>query len=302
MRQSTTRIGIAGLGLMGQALMRRLLASGVAVLGHDVDDQKMAVCATLGGTPVIDVRDMAGQVDALVLTVFSADQAMTLIRTLSARRPGIGQDTAGSICPPVISLITSSPEDARLMADTVRGAGAVFIEMPISGSSAQFGRNEALGLVAAHTHDVASCNDVLALICAERSFVGDQPGDAACAKLAVNLALGINRAAIAESMALATRLGLDPERFMALLRTSAAYSRVMDSKGPLFVSREFTAPQSRVDQSLKDFTLIQSAGRQAGLAVPFASLYKKMLEDNVAHGEAELDNAVILRAIERAAL
>lgn len=188
------------------------------------------------------------------------------------------------------------------MAETVHCAGAVFIEMPISGSSAQFGRNEALGLVAANIHDVESCSGILSLLCAERSFVGERPGDAAGAKLAINLALGINRAAIAESMALATRLGLDPGRFLDLLKSSAAYSRVMDSKGPLFVSRDFTAPQSRVDQSLKDFTLIQSAGRESGLAVPFASLYKRMLEDNVAHGEAELDNAVILRAIERAVL
>jgi putative dehydrogenase len=301
MHERMPRIGIAGLGLMGQALMRRLVTGHVVVLGHDVDDQKMAACAAMGGTPIVDIRDMAAQVDALVLTVFSADQALSLIQTISGRPRDMKDDRAGSACPPIISLITSSPQEARALADAVRRIPAIFIEMPISGSSAQFGRNEALGLVAAHAHDVESCNSILDLLCAERNFVGEEPGDAACAKLAVNLALGINRAAIAESMALATRLGLDPGRFLTLLRNSAAYSRVMDSKGPLFVSRNFTSPQSRVDQSLKDFTLIQNAGRESGLAVPFASLYKRMLEDNVAHGEAELDNAVILHAIERAA-
>jgi 3-hydroxyisobutyrate dehydrogenase-like beta-hydroxyacid dehydrogenase len=115
----------------------------------------------------------------------------------------------------------------------------------------------------------------------------------------VNLILGLNRAALAEGLVFATRLGLDPVAFLEVARGSAAYSQVMDVKGNLMARREFRQPQSRVDQSLKDFTLMLDQARATGQDLPFASVYARMLEDCVAHGEAEWDNAAIADAIAR---
>jgi 3-hydroxyisobutyrate dehydrogenase-like beta-hydroxyacid dehydrogenase len=63
--------------------------------------------------------------------------------------------------------------------------------------------------------------------------------------------------------------------------------------------RDLQRPQSRVDQSLKDFNLMLDQARSAGQALPFASVYARMLEDCVANGEVEWDNAAIIEAIAR---
>jgi 3-hydroxyisobutyrate dehydrogenase-like beta-hydroxyacid dehydrogenase len=109
----------------------------------------------------------------------------------------------------------------------------------------------------------------------------------------------LNRAALAEGLVFADRLGLDPVAFLEVARGSAAYSKVMDVKGAMMARREYTNPQSRVDQSLKDFRLMLAQARLAGQDLPFAAVYARMLEDCVAHGEAELDNAAIAEAIGR---
>jgi 3-hydroxyisobutyrate dehydrogenase-like beta-hydroxyacid dehydrogenase len=65
------------------------------------------------------------------------------------------------------------------------------------------------------------------------------------------------------------------------------------------VQRRYDAPQSRVDQSLKDFALIRAQGRKAGQPLPLAELYVQLLESCAARGEGHLDNAVIHEAIAR---
>ena len=139
---------------------------------------------------------------------------------------------------------------------------------------------------------------VLDAICPRRHYLG-AVGNGSRAKLAVNLILGLNRAALAEGLVFASRLGLEPVAFLEVARGSAAYSQVMDVKGELMARREYRNPQSRVDQSLKDFRLMLEQARASGQDLPFASVYARMLEDCVAHGEALFDNAAIAEAIGR---
>jgi len=130
-------------------------------------------------------------------------------------------------------------------------------------------------------------------------YYGDSVGNGSRAKLAVNLILGLNRAALAEGLVFAQRLGLERDAFLDVARGSAAYSQVMDIKGPLMARREFRNPQSRVDQSLKDFHLMLKQAGEAGQELPFATVYARMLEDCVHNGESEWDNAAIAEAIAR---
>ena len=102
-------------------------------------------------------------------------------------------------------------------------------------------------------------------------------------------------------MAFAERLGLDRRDFLQVAKGSAAYSQVMDVKGELWADDRFEPPMSRVDQSLKDFALMLEMGRRARMQLPFATLYADLMRDCVAHGEAGMDNAIIVNAIRRRA-
>ena len=118
------------------------------------------------------------------------------------------------------------------------------------------------------------------------------------AKLAINLILGINRAALAEGLVFAERMGLDPEAFLRVARESAAYSQVMDIKGGKMVGGDF-APHGFVTQSLKDFSLMTDQARRLGQHLPLAETYVGLMQGCVAAGEGKLDNSVVINEIRR---
>jgi 3-hydroxyisobutyrate dehydrogenase-like beta-hydroxyacid dehydrogenase len=124
-------------------------------------------------------------------------------------------------------------------------------------------------------------------------------GNGGKAKLAVNLVLGLNRGAIAEGLVFAENMGLEPVAFLDVLRNSAAYSQVMDTKGPLMARRDFQKPVSRIDQSYKDFCLMLDYARALGQELPFAQVYADLLRGCLEEGEGQWDNSAILAAIAR---
>jgi 3-hydroxyisobutyrate dehydrogenase-like beta-hydroxyacid dehydrogenase len=172
------------------------------------------------------------------------------------------------------------------------------LEVPLSGTSRQVAAGDGVGLIGGPATLAELCAPILDAICVRRFHLGNV-GNASRAKLAVNLVLGLNRAAIAEGLVFADRLGLERESFLEVARGSAAYSAVMDTKGASMAKRQFSNPQSRVDQSLKDFVLMLEQAAARGQALPFARTYATMLEDCVSNGEAEWDNAAIVKAVAR---
>ena len=288
-------IGIAGIGLMGSAIAQRLLAAGFAVAGYDVDPAKRQRLADMGGTPVLSVATLAERCNTIFLAVFNTDQVEAVVEgvdgLIAARQPSSARMT-------LICTSTCDPERIARLALRVETPQTGFIEMPVSGTSGQVAKGDGVGLVAGSQAVVDAVSSVLDAVCPNRQFLG-AAGNGAKAKLAVNLVLGLNRGAIAEGLVFAERMGLEPVAFLEVLRNSAAYSQVMDIKGPLMARREFQNPLSRVDQSYKDFCLMLDYSRTLGQELPFAKIYAELLRDCIENSEEQWDNAAIIAAIER---
>ncbi|MDB5811362.1 MAG: hypothetical protein JWN94_3484 [Betaproteobacteria bacterium] len=285
-------IGVVGLGLMGSALVRRLQAAGFAVAGYDVDADKRERLEAAGGTPVASLSELRSRCATMLLAVFNTDQIEEVIEG-----PAGLLESAAAARPTFICTSTCDP--ARIAALAARIAPrADYIEMPVSGTSGQVAAGDGVGLVAGDPQAIDAASPVLDAVCPKRQYLG-AVGNGGKAKLAVNLVLGLNRGAIAEGLVFAGRMGLDPVAFLDVLRNSAAYSQVMDIKGPMMARREFEKPVSRVDQSYKDFSLMLDYSRTLGQQLPFAEVYAKLLAECIEHGEAQWDNAAILAAIAR---
>jgi len=162
-----------------------------------------------------------------------------------------------------------------------------YVEAPLSGSSEAIRRGEASMFVGG---DASGCEDLLAAISSRRHAVG-AVGMASRAKLATNLVLGLNRAALAEGMAFAEMLGIDRRRFLDLYRDSPAASAAAVAKGEKMVSGDY-APESRIRQHLKD---VQHIRKYARMPLPLTDAHQKLLDEAVAAGDGELDNAAIIR-------
>jgi 3-hydroxyisobutyrate dehydrogenase-like beta-hydroxyacid dehydrogenase len=295
MERSATRntVGLVGLGLIGTAIARRLHAAGFAVLGHDSDAGKREPLAACGGEPAESLAELAKACDRVVLAVFDTQQVEDVIEG-----PGGLLETAGRPEGAIfVSVSTCDPNRIAALGERVRARGPTLVECPLSGTSEQVARGDGVGLVAGDEAQVGAIDDILDAICKRRYVLGGL-GNGNRAKLAINLILGLNRAALAEGLVFAERLGLPLEPFLEVARGSAAYSQAMDVKGAKMIARDF-APHGKISQSHKDFSLILDAAVAAGQELPFASVYRALMRACIDHGEGELDNAAIIEEIRR---
>jgi 3-hydroxyisobutyrate dehydrogenase-like beta-hydroxyacid dehydrogenase len=294
MREAKRPVGVIGTGLMGTACAKRLLAAGFDVIGYDVDPAKLEPLTGLGGRAARSMDEIARACDRAVLAVFNTDQVEQAIegpQGLVAPRP--------SSAPPLVAICVSTCDPDRIAALAARlpAARVRFVEAPVSGTSEQTARGDALGLVGGEPAAVESAREVIAAIAPRWRHVG-AAGNGGRTKLAINLILGINRAALAEGLVLAERMGLAPERFLEAARDSAAYSQVMDIKGGKMIAGNFT-PQGYITQSLKDFSLMLEQARRLGQRLPLGETYASLMEGCLAAGEGALDNSAVIKEIRR---
>ena len=246
---SQSPVGVVGLGLMGEVYARRLIAAGFSVIGFDVDAAKNARLTALGGRAA-SLADIARGCDPIVLAVFDTDQVEEVVeRALLPAASG------------KIVICTSTCDPDRIAALGARVANTLrFLEVPVSGTSAQVRDGDGVGLIGGDGRIADAAAGVLDALFPQRFHIG-KVGDGGRAKLAINLILGLNRLALAEGLVFAARLGLDPAAFLKVARASAAASQVMDTKGGKMVAGDF-APEGRVRQTLKDAHLMLDQARK----------------------------------------
>jgi 3-hydroxyisobutyrate dehydrogenase-like beta-hydroxyacid dehydrogenase len=286
-------VGVVGMGLIGSAVTRRLIAAGIPVAGYDIDAAKLTPLATLAVRATNSLGELAGAADRFVLAVFDTKQVEDVIEGPGGLLEGTGS-RPGAI---YVSISTCDPERIRALGERVGSRGATLLECPLSGTSDQVAKGDGVGLVAGDATRIDAIQDILAAIC-KRHYVLGALGNGNRAKLAINLILGLNRAALAEGLVFAERLGLNLESFLEVARGSAAYSQAMDVKGGQMVARDFAA-HGKIAQSHKDFSLILAAAHAAGQELPFAEVYRTLMLGCIEHGEADWDNSAIIEEIRR---
>jgi len=287
----TQSVGVVGLGLLGQAFVSRLLGAGFAVVGFDLDRAKNIKLVERGGHPADSVGDLARRCDPIVLAVFSTDQVEDVIER--ELLPAAGDGSAKI----VLCASTCDPERIARLAQRVGKRGLRLLETPVSGASGQVARGEGVGLIGGDAVVIRAVEGVLRALFARHFHIG-KIGDAGRAKLAINLILGLNRLAMAEGLVFAERLGLDPEAFLNLARSSAAYSQVMDTKGAKMIHGEFAA-EGRITQHLKDVDLMLEQAQRAKQQLPLAEIHADVLQACVRQGEGDLDNSAVIKEIRR---
>lgn len=275
-------IGIAGLGLMGGAIAARLLDARFDVLGFDIDPGKFA--ASGGVQRAGSLRDVADRCRCIVIAVYDTAQVGQVLDELL---PAGG----GRI---YICTTTCDPAKLEAIAARVAQSGSTLVEFPISGTSAQLRSGEAIGMSGGPAEAISGIDGVLAAMCAKRFHVG-KAGDAGRAKLAINLVLQVNRAALAEGLVFAERMGLDARSFFEVLRASPARSAVMDAKGDKMLRRDYT-PESRIAQTLKDAQLMLAEANRLGQRLPLLEANAALLAAAVG-ADGERDSAAVIEAV-----
>jgi 3-hydroxyisobutyrate dehydrogenase-like beta-hydroxyacid dehydrogenase len=279
------RIGIIGLGLMGTALCERLLEHGYQVFvwnrTREKADSLIARGAVWSDRPTREC-------DRVLISLYSSPIVADVVSQFS---PTL---RTGQI---LIDTTTGEPSDSIALAQRLADMGVHYLEAPISGSSEQTRRGEATVMVGGERATFDACSDLWPQLGKTVCYVG-QAGTAAKMKLVSNLILGLNRAALAEGLAFAESIGIEPSAALEILRQSAAYSRVMDIKGQKMLTRDFT-PQAKLSQHLKDVRIILKSAESVARDLPLSQTHRQLLERAESAGYGEQDNSAILAAYDQ---
>lgn len=284
---SYSRIGIIGLGLIGSAVAERLVGGSLPVLGWDINPERLAEAHAAGTEVALSSRDVFAACDRLLLSLPSHREVVEVIDACETKlRPGQ--------C--IIDTTTGDPESTRQVASRLASMGVTYLDATISGNSAQVRKGDVTVMVGGEASAYAACEDIFSRI-GRAIFHTGPAGTGAEMKLVTNLVLGLNRAALAEGLVLAKSLHLDPVLTLRVMRASAAYSSIMDTKGERMIHGEFS-PDARLSQHLKDVRLIVDLGRQANLPMPLSTVHQTLLEQAEAAGCGDLDNSAIIKVLE----
>ncbi|MGE5817857.1 MAG: NAD(P)-dependent oxidoreductase [Deltaproteobacteria bacterium] len=287
------RIGIIGIGLLGRAVAARLLKGKFEVTGYDKRPQQITALAARGLTGAASIAEAATGADA-IFTILPSLQSVE--ETILGAGGLI--ETAPRRCT-LIQMSTISPDLTRRLGAAAAAKNLGFLDAPMSGTSAMVERGDCTIFVSGDRARVDACQPIFDAIAKKTVYVGDV-GMASLAKLATNLLVGLNTAALAEAFVLASKGGLAPAALLEALKGSAADSKMLEVRGPLMVSHRFDA-QMKIDLFLKDFKLMLEEGLRLGVPLPLTSTTQQLATATAAAGRGEEDLAAIITTIERLA-
>ena len=284
------RIGIVGVGLLGSAVAARLLQGKFTVTGYDTRPEPLHALKPQGLIAARSVAEVIAEADAIFTILPSLESVEAVILGSGGMLETAPRNAT------IIQMSTISPELTRRLAEAAVSRGIGFLDAPMSGTSAMVARGDCAIYVAGERARSDACLPIFNAIAKKTSYVGEA-GMASLAKLATNLLVGLNTAALAEALVLGAKGGLAPALLLELLKDSAAASKMVEVRGPLMVNHRFDA-QMKIDLFLKDFKLMLEEGRRLGVALPLTSITQQLATATVAAGRGEEDLAAIVTTLE----
>ena len=279
-------IGVVGLGLLGSAIARRLLAGGFELIGLDLDP---GPCVELGIEPAGSPEELAARVSSVVLCLPGSSEVEEVCDgILDAAEAGAGL---------VVDCTTGDPLRSEAVASRMAAAGIAFVEAEVTGSSRLFERGEAALLVGASGEAIGQAAALLDALSPVVFHLGEV-GSGARMKLVSNLVVGLNRLVLAEAVSLAEKVGVSPAHLLEVLRSGPGHSRALELKGRKMVEGDYD-PEARLAQHLKDVELILELGGGVDAPLPLSRLHRELLERGVADGLGDLDNSSIVEVLRK---
>jgi L-threonate 2-dehydrogenase len=283
----TEPIGVIGLGVMGSAMARNLIAAEHEVLGFDVDPARISIFADIGGEPMKSADEIAALSD---LVIFSLPTTAALA---SVAGEIAEQDRPGLVC---LEMGTFPIADKVAARDVLAGAGADLLDTPLSGTGLQ-AANATLVVFASGSRDgFEKARPVFDAIGRSTHYLGEF-GNGSKMKYVANLLVAVHGLAAAEAHALGIAAGLDPALVQEVMEDGVGSSKIFEIRGPMMVADDYPAA-ARLDILLKDSTLIRDFARSVGAPTPLLDAAVPVYEASSEAGLGDLDAAALCRYLE----
>ncbi|MDP2872206.1 MAG: 2-hydroxy-3-oxopropionate reductase [Bacillota bacterium] len=285
-----TKIGFIGLGIMGKPMAKRLLQAGYDLTCYDINPEPVRELVTAGARQGRSSKDVAEQSEIVITMLPNSPHVEQVVLgadgVLAGARPGTI----------VVDMSSIDPTVTRDVSAKLQKKGIVMLDAPVSGGEPK-AIDGTLSIMVGGPQDAFDrVRDILLKMGASAVLVGEI-GSGNVTKLANQIMVGLNIAAMSEAMVLAVKSGVDPERVYQAVRGGLAGSAVLDAKVPLILQGNFK-PGFRIELHIKDLANALAAAHEVGVPLPLTSQVMEVMQALKVQGKAEDDHGGVVQFFE----
>jgi putative dehydrogenase len=284
-------VGIIGLGIMGGAFARNLIADGWIVAGVDPDPKRRKEMTKAGVSVSDSVKELVAEVPAVI----------TSLPSPAALHAVVAEIAAAKVKPRIVIEASTFTLDDKLAAEKVlRKAGHTMLDCPVSGTGAQAAVKDLVVYASGDKKAIEKVMPVFAGFSRKTDNLGVF-GNGSKMKYVANLLVAIHNVAAAEAMVLGMKAGLDPEQIFKFANGGAGQSRMFEIRGPMMVNDDYSVPTMKNYLWQKDMTVIGEFANKLGVPTPLFSATLPIYASALSVGYADQDTGAVCGVLEKMA-
>jgi 2-hydroxy-3-oxopropionate reductase len=287
------KVGFIGLGIMGKPMAKNLLKAGYELVVYDHHQSVIDELVACGATAAASGKELASQVEAVITMVPNSPHVRAAV---------LGENGVAEGAKPGLTLIDMSsidPTESKKIAAECEKFGIDMIDAPVSGGEPKAIDGTLSVMVGGKKETFDKFYDLLSVMAGSVVYVGEI-GSGNVAKLANQMVVAINIAAVSEALTFAKKAGTDPELVYQAIRGGLAGSTVMDAKAPMMLERNFK-PGFRIELHIKDLTNALNAAHAISSPAPLTAQLMEVMQFLKSEGFEKEDHSSIVKYYEKIA-
>jgi 2-hydroxy-3-oxopropionate reductase len=283
-------IGFIGLGIMGTPMAQHLLNAGHTLY---VRTRSAVPAALAGATVCASPADVARAAEVIFLMLPDTPDVEQVLLGDNGVAQGL---TPGKT---VVDMSSISPMETKRFAQRINALGCDYLDAPVSGGEVGAKAGSLTIMVGGEEAVFERIQPLFALLGKNITLVGSN-GDGQTTKVANQIIVALNIAAVGEALLFASKAGADPAKVRQALMGGFAASRILEVHGERMIKRTFN-PGFRIALHQKDLNLALAGARSLGVALPQTAGAAQLMQSCAAQGWDQLDHSALVKALEHMA-
>ena len=284
------KAGFIGLGIMGKPMAKNLLKAGYLVQAYDHHDESIQEIVACGGVGCKSASEAADGADVIFTMLPNSPQ----LKTALLEKDGVLETMKkGAI---VVDMSSIDPTVSIELEKKITEAGGEMIDAPVSGGEPKAIDGTVSFMCGGKEEVFEKVKPMLEKMGKDVTLVGPI-GSGNMTKLANQIIVAVNIAALSEALVLAVKSGVNPENVYKAIRGGLAGSTVMDAKAPMILDRNFQ-PGFRIELHIKDLNNAVNAAKAVGMDIPMAEKVLEMMKQLQEEGLGKCDHSAVVRYYE----
>ena len=287
------KIGFIGLGIMGRPMALNLVKAGYALTVYDLNPDPVEALVAAGATEGKSCQDCAERTEVLITMLPNSPEVKEAVLGDKGVLDGA---KAGMI---LVDMSSIAPLAAQEIAARLAKKGVEMLDAPVSGGEPKAVDGTVSIMVGGKQAIFDKVKDILLVMGGSAVLVG-AIGSGNTTKLANQIIVALNIAAMSEAMVLATKAGVDAEKVYQAIRGGLAGSTVLDAKVPLALKGNFK-PGFRIELHIKDLANALDTAHEIGVPLPLTSSVMEIMQALKVDGKAGDDHGGLIQFYEKLA-